>query len=539
MIDRGSASDDLEFDAAGTGSVGGRLLLRSRLIAFHRFGFLLALALAVLLNVILLVRYVDDVASLFACPANLASFATVLCFAGLWVVVSQFELSLSALRRVDALGTVFICLLAVTRGCVNDLMQHSEFTSVLAISNVLVFRAVVIPGPPLRTFWIGLASIAPLILAVLLQQFRGDGADGPFAATLMGEHAPLFVLWAAVSVTVSTAATAVIYGLRRKVTEARRLGQYTLEEKLGEGAMGEVYRARHALLRRPTAVKLVKPDAASNEVLRRFEREVQLTASLTHPNTIAIYDYGRTPDEVFYYAMEYLDGLDLQTLINETGPLPPARVIHVVRQIAASLSEAHEMGLIHRDVKPANVILCRRGGVDDTVKVVDFGLVKDVSSDPLDRTLEAGITGTPLYLSPESIRSPGEVDGRSDLYALGVLGYQLLTGRPPFDATNIGQIVAHHLQSVPPRPSERLGRALPRDLEDVLLACLEKSPADRPHDARAVIARLDACADAHLWTNTDAAEWWRAHREGPRVETPSRPSPVRESVMAVRLDATR
>lgn len=539
MSDGSSVSGLHELDGSGSSSLGGRLLLRSRLIAFHRFGFLLALALVAVLDLLVLTRYAQRPADLFGCPANLASFATVLTFAGLWLVVSQCELSLDTLRRIDSVGTVFICFLAVTRGCVNDLMQHSEFTSVLAISNVLVFRAVVIPSPPWRTFTVGTASVAPLLVAVALQELRSGAGPGPLAANLMGEHAPLFAVWACVAVAVSTAASAVIYGLRQSVSEARRLGQYTLEEKLGEGAMGEVYRARHALLRRPTAIKLVKQDAASDEVLRRFEREVQLTAGLTHPNTVSIYDYGRTPDEVFYYAMEYLDGVDLQTLVVTDGPQPAARVIHILRQIAASLAEAHDLGLIHRDVKPANVILCSRGGVEDTVKVVDFGLVKDVSADPLDRTIESGITGTPLYLSPESIRAPEEVDGRSDLYSLGIVGYQLLAGVPPFDATSIGQIVAHHLQTDPPRPSERLGRPLPSDLEDVLLACLAKSPADRPQDARALIARLDACADAGGWSAADARAWWHGHRSDVSAERVRTRVPSSESVLAVRLDGNR
>ena len=240
-----------------------------------------------------------------------------------------------------------------------------------------------------------------------------------------------------------------IYGLRKAVSDIRRLGQYTLEEKLGEGGMGVVYRASHAMLRRPTAIKLLLPDRAGKDALTRFEREVRRTAMLTHPNTVTVFDYGRTTDGVFYYAMELLEGASLDEIVEVDGPQPEERVIHLLEQAAASLAEAHDAGLIHRDVKPGNILVVDRGGISDLVKVVDFGLVKDVgfrargeaTSEPA-LTMADTITGTPLYMAPETVTAPETVDARADLYALGAVGYWLLTGTHVFGGKSIIEVCA-------------------------------------------------------------------------------------------------
>jgi len=314
----------------------------------------------------------------------------------------------------------------------------------------------------------------------------------------------------------ATLASQVIYGLREQVREARRLGQYTLEQKLGEGGMGVVYRARHAMLRRPTAIKLLPPEKAGAAALERFEREVQLTARLSHPNTVAVFDYGRTPDGVFYYAMEYLDGADLHTLVREDGPQPPARVVHVLRQVASALAEAHGIGLIHRDVKPENIILCERGGIPDVAKVVDFGLVRDLEHASSLSRAEV-VQGTPLYLSPEAIRAPEQVDGRSDLYALAAVGYFMLCGQHVFTGATLVEVCAHHLHTQPAAPSERVGRPLPAALEALLLECLDKNPARRPASASVLVARLASLAQDHPWSDADARAWWDRWRERPEV----------------------
>ena len=263
------------------------------------------------------------------------------------------------------------------------------------------------------------------------------------------------------------------------------------------------------MLRRPTAIKLLHADQAGSALaLQRFESEVQQTARLTHPNTIRIYDYGRTPEDVFYYAMELLEGVTLEDVVTATGPMEPARVIHILRQVCGSLQEAHAAGLVHRDVKPANVMLCRQGGAPDFVKVLDFGLVKSLESETHERAPEHDVAGSPRYIAPESLTDPSAVDGRTDLYAVGAVGYFLLTGTPVFEGESIGELITGHLQTVPTRPSLRTGRALPTDLEDVLLACLEKSAADRPQTAAELATRLDACKDAVGWSDAQAEEWW-------------------------------
>jgi len=302
--------------------------------------------------------------------------------------------------------------------------------------------------------------------------------------------------------------------LRNEVSRIeRKLGQYRLEHKMGEGGNGAVYRASHAFLRRPTAVKLMNAEFARSEQAReRFEHEVQAMSSLTHPNTVAVYDYGQTPEGTLFYAMEYLTGLALDSLVQSWGPLPPARVIHILRQVCGSLAEAHGKGLIHRDIKSANVMLCERGGVFDVVKVLDFGLVKELRGVDVGLTQAGMLLGTPLFMAPELIRAPDQATPQSDLYALGTVGYHLVTGHHVFDGGSAVEICAAHLQEQPIPPSQRVGRSVPPDLEDVLLACLSKRPEDRPRDAQDLEARLASCADANGWGAEDARRWWQQHQ---------------------------
>ena len=296
---------------------------------------------------------------------------------------------------------------------------------------------------------------------------------------------------------------------RRSALEARRLGQYALGEQIGAGGMGVVYRAHHDMLHRPTAVKLLHVDKADEQAIARFEREVQLTSQLTHPNTIAIYDYGRTPEGVFYYAMEYLDGLSLDDLVRRFGPLPESRVIHLLRQLCGSLSEAHGLGLIHRDIKPANIMLTKCGGMCDFVKLLDFGLVKPQNAER-NMTLAGSLTGTPLYLSPEAIQH-AEIDARSDLYAVGAVGYFLLTGEPVFDGQSVVDICTQHIQAAPDPPSQRLAKPVDEDLEQVILRCLAKQPDERPSAADALEEALSQCRSATEWTQMEAKAWWTRH----------------------------
>ena len=296
---------------------------------------------------------------------------------------------------------------------------------------------------------------------------------------------------------------------RRDALKAKQLGQYQLEHQIGHGAMGVVYRGRHAMLRRATAIKLLNVEKTTPISIARFEREVRLTSQLNHPNTICIYDYGRTPEGIFYYAMEFLDGINLESLVESGGPLPEGRVIHLLIQLCGSLNEAHGLGLIHRDIKPANVMLCRRGGMADVVKLLDFGLVKAIDSDrEKGLTAANALLGTPLYMSPEAVVNPDTVDVRSDLYSLGALGYFLLTGTPVFTAPTLNEIFRRHLDAPPDPPSQRLGKPVDPELEAVLLGCLEKKPSQRPATARDLAEALTRCAGYGKWTTRDADVWW-------------------------------
>jgi serine/threonine protein kinase len=306
--------------------------------------------------------------------------------------------------------------------------------------------------------------------------------------------------------------TVVLDRMRSQVDRAQKLGRYELMRKVGEGGMGAVYLARHAMLRRPTAIKLLRPETSSEESLIRFEREVQVTSALTHPNTISIYDYGRTPEGVFYYAMEYLEGLTLGHLVEHDGAQPPARVVHIMKQVCASLAEAHATGLIHRDLKPANVMLCEQGRVLDFVKVLDFGLVRTLANEEsIAVTQLDSLTGTPLYLSPEAVENPESLDQRADLYQLGAIAYYLLTGRHVFKGQNVVEVVGQHLHSEPEPPSKALGKPLPPELEAIVLRCLAKRPEDRPDDAFALGRAFSECG-VEPWTQSDAEAWWSKYR---------------------------
>jgi eukaryotic-like serine/threonine-protein kinase len=461
----------------------------------------------------------------------------------IWLITRRITMSSGVLQMLDAgvmvgVGTLYAAMGGMLTGggslIVNE-PRVAMFTATLAVSQTVIFRAVAVPSPPRRTAILTSVSVMPLIAADIIT-LRGI-APGSASAV-----APIFATaWAVLTVITCTVTSSVIYGLRREAQRGKRLGQYTLDEKIGEGAMGVVYRASHAMLRRPTAIKLLAAGRSGVVDLQRFEREVQLTATLTHPNTVAIYDYGRTPDGALYYAMEFLDGINLEDLVRRYGPQPAGRVIHILRQVCRALAEAHTLGLIHRDIKPANVILTTRGGEADFAKVVDFGLVKRIMSLPTDVTMttdgQTVLAGTPLYFAPEAITSADNVDARSDLYSLGGVGYYLVTGQPLFEAKTIVALCAHHLNTTPISPSVRLGRPIDAVLEAVLMQTLAKTPAERPASALAVEEALSLSAAAKEWTIHDAERWWAAN--GAAVRQRSMPS-VDASAVTVEVDlATR
>jgi serine/threonine-protein kinase len=361
---------------------------------------------------------------------------------------------------------------------------------------------------------ISVLALAPELLVVGMALAYPD-----VGAALTGTDLTQYFLTMAVAAVAAVFGTHLINTLRREAFEAKQLGQYSLVAPLGGGGMGEVYLAEHRMLKRPCAVKLIRPEKAGNpQVLARFEREVQMTARLSHWNTVEIYDYGRTDDGIFYYVMEYLPGLSLEDLLERHGPLPAERVVHLLRQTCQGLREAHAIGLIHRDIKPGNVFAAQRGGLYDVAKLLDFGLVKPVGEVPSVRlTHDGAISGTPMFMSPEQARGLDEVDARSDIYSLGAVAYTLLTARPPFERTSpLEAMIAHARDEVVP-PS-KLQPDVPADLERVILRCLAKKPEDRFPDAESLEQALAECAAADRWTQAHAARWWQENDQavGPR-----------------------
>lgn len=306
----------------------------------------------------------------------------------------------------------------------------------------------------------------------------------------------------------------------RGQNDPQQVGPYRLGDLIGEGGMSNVYLARHAYLTRPTAVKVLKPHVASDEMIARFAREVQHASRLRHPNTIRIYDYGRAYNGTFFYAMEFVDGLSLGEIVERHGQMPPSRVAHVLREVCASLAEMHGQGLVHRDIKPHNIMVCRPAGGQEAVKVLDFGLVKDIERpDSRDLTRSVRILGTPLYMAPERIRNPRDVDARADIYALGAVGFFALTGCKLFESANDLDLTQQVLTAPPRRPSEAEGAEIPPDLDELVFRCLAKDKSGRPADVSEVQSVLDAVLAREPWTPAQAVAWWidRAPAERPVV----------------------
>ncbi len=295
--------------------------------------------------------------------------------------------------------------------------------------------------------------------------------------------------------------------LHQQITFARTLGSYTLVKKLGEGGMGSVYLAKHALLRRPTAVKVIRAEKATEELRSRFEREVQCTSRLTHPNTISVFDYGHSSDGRFYYAMEYIDGLSLEAVVRSFGAFPSDRAIHVLEQVCGAVAEAHSHDIVHRDLKPENIMLCCRGGVPDFVKVLDFGLAKTFESVGSDLSQTGGLIGTPGYMAPEAVTS-GSANARTDVFSLGAVLYFLIAGKPAFHAPTAMGMLTLAMSGPPPPPSERLGRSVDPQLESLLMSCLAADPQVRPPDAASLLEHLQRL-NRGTWTTARAHAWWQ------------------------------
>ena len=422
-------------------------------------------------------------------------------------------------RRVLDVGLAYMVVTALLLGVMfhwdpapPDAMIYPQISWIGA--TILMFAALV-PNAPWKTFLAAFLSAAMGPLGMLTAYLRGSWhTSSPVELTLL-MHYPDFLL-----VGVAVVIAGVQTRLGEQVTRAREMGSYHLGEIIGKGGMGEVYRATHRMLARPAAIKLIRPETlgppgsdAREITIKRFRREAEVAASLRSPHTVEIYDFGETEEGTLYFVMELLDGMDLETLVRAHGPLPAARVVHLLRQACESLEEAHSVGLVHRDVKPANIFVGRQGILHDFVKVLDFGLVKPMFSpghEPTLATAEGLTPGTPAYMAPEM--ALGEtIEGRVDIYALGCVAYFLLTGRLVFEAENALQMIARHLQAEPVPPSRRADRPVPESLDRFVIACLAKTPSARPDavECRRWLARIGEPE----WGEEQAVEWWRAHEQ--------------------------
>lgn len=380
------------------------------------------------------------------------------------------------------------------------------------IGAVILIFAALVPSTPGKTFVAALIAVSMNPLGMLVGRARGMWTFDS-AGTVVLMHYPDYIL-----VGVAVVISYVLTRLGQQLATAREMGSYQLGRLLGSGGMGRVYEARHRMLARRAAIKLIRPemvsaaDSATRQlVVKRFYREAEAAASLRSPHTVELYDFGVTADETLYFVMELLEGTTLEALVREHGPLPAGRVVHILLQVCESLEEAHLHGLVHRDIKPANIHLRRAGLRADFVKVLDFGLVKSVASAGREESIataaSASTPGTPAYMAPEMVLDDA-VDGRADLYALGCVAYYLLTGRPVFEADSVLQMLAKHLRLEPTRPSAAAPWPVPSALDDVVLACLAKRAEDRPQTAGEV-ARVLAAIEVEPWTDAQAMEWWR------------------------------
>jgi serine/threonine-protein kinase len=434
--------------------------------------------------------------------------------AGLWRAAGGAVMSPSRLHTAALLYEVGICLVIA----VNTNWQHFLTTGTLPnltwVPVVILLFPLIVPGPPRRMLAAAIAAGSTVPLGLLLLHRSGRvvaDIDAYVQATVSSVIAIAFAYMGA----------RVIYGLGRQLMAARELGSYQLEERLGEGGMGEVWRARHRMLVRRAAIKLIRspsgtdaPPIVADDLRRRFEREAQAIASLRSPHTVTLFDFGVADGGTFYYAMELLDGIDADKLVRRFGPVPYERAVFVLRQVCHSLSEADARGLVHRDVKPANIFLCRYGEDVDFVKVLDFGLVTALGGTVEGQaalTRAHVVQGTPAFIAPEQALGRASLDGRADLYGLGCVAYWLLTGRQVFEADTPMGLILHHTRTKPDPPSSRTDLPIPADLDALVLACLAKEPDDRPTSARALSASLGAVAGAGAWTDNRARDWWQRH----------------------------
>jgi serine/threonine-protein kinase len=439
---------------------------------------------------------------------------TLLMSLALFVVVRSGLLRRVTVLKVGLVYEVIFCLTVSVGYNWFTGSTYGVFASMTMASVVIAIYPMIIPSRPRHTLVAALAAAATAPLGILVVDLLGV-AQASWPDYLGVSIYPFVCAGFAVF------GSAIVHRLNTDVAAAAELGSYQLEEMLGQGGMGEVWRARHRLLARPAAIKLIRPRGApqltrerEDQLLRRFEREAQATASLQSPHTVDLYDFGRGDNGTFYYVMELLDGIDLERLVDRFGPLPAERVACILTQVCRSLGEAHHHGLVHRDIKPANILLCRFARATDFVKVLDFGLVAlepERGHQDLRLTADGVFGGTPAYVAPEMVAGQ-PVDARADIYQLGCVAFRLLTGRLVFEADTALQLIMAHMSETPMAPSLLAENPVPKELDQILLSCLSKSPDDRPGSADALAEALERSGLCDGWTRERAQQWWQQHR---------------------------
>jgi eukaryotic-like serine/threonine-protein kinase len=449
------------------------------------------------------------------------NLAAVVASAGLWWVARSRHVSASHLHTLGLGYEITICFIIAMMTFWQYYIVHQTLPNLTWVPAMVILFPLIMPGPPRRMLAAAVAAGAMSPLALFLLNLAGKVTAEPDAYFQTAVHS-------AIAVGFAYTGARIVYGLGQEVSAARELGSYRLVERLGHGGMGEVWRAQHRMLARSAAIKLIRPSLmreacpeASEDARRRFEREAQVIAQLRSPHTIELFDFGVAVDGAFYYVMELLDGFDVDTLVRRFGPVPAERAIHFLRQVCHSLSEAESRGLVHRDIKPANIFVCRYGEDCDFVKVLDFGIAKTaaMSADtapPL--TQLNAIHGTPAFIAPEQALGRSDLDGPADIYATGCVAYWLLTGQLVFDADTPMALLLHHANTPPTAPSARTELSIPTALDQLVLSCLAKDPAERPQSARELSRRLAEIQGVSTWTENRARDWWATHQPTQRPQ---------------------
>jgi len=518
MVGRSSSSHDAKFIGAGFDTWGGSPFVQARLALLGKTVFLLAFGFFAVMNGLLLAGGGLRILPALVTQANIMHFLAASVMGAVWAIARFRPWSLRTLGLLDGCSLLLAGVALALMAAQPD--EKQLMAGLFALAVTMMTRAVLIPSTAMRTFCLSWLASAPL-LAVSVLFHQPAALPGLAPALLKALTTVNALLWSIITVTLSTVMSHTIYGLRQQVKEAAEIGQYTLEEKIGSGGMGEVWRARHRMLIRPAAVKLVTSRAlGSSEArdpelrLRRFEREARATAGLTSAHTVQLYDFGVTDDGTLYYVMELLDGMDLETLVERFGPVPAERAIHLLSQVCASLEDAHDNGLVHRDIKPANIVVSRIGAAWDFVKVLDFGLVKlggaQDNVESLRLSADNHVSGTPGFIAPEVVLGV-PTDHRVDIYAVGCVAYWLVTGKLVFEGPGAIKVMSDHVHSLPPPPSLRAASPIPPGFEALILECLEKDPDKRPASARALQSRLQGIALEASWTRERAEDWWSLH----------------------------